>query len=110
MLFRSVHDLIADGTIEPQPQEYTTTPGRDVGDFSFVIVNDVISPQTQLVGYEKWLVEARVRLQNLSSNPASWFGLEYADTVIERVPLILGRPNPSYIKRIKPKDYSNAKK
>ena len=104
-----VHDLISDGTIEPQPQEYTTTPGRDVGDFSFVIVNDVISPQTQLVGYEKWLVEARVRLQNLSSNPASWFGLEYADTVIERVPLILGRPNPSYIKRIKPKDYSTAK-
>ena len=105
-----VHDLIADGTIEPQPQKYTTTPGRDVGDFSFVIVNDVISPQTQLVGYEKWVVEARVRLQNLSSNPASWFGLEYADTVIERVPLILGKPNPSYIKRIKPKDYSNTKK
>ena len=105
-----VHDLIADGTIEPQPQKYTTTPGRDVGDFSFVIVNDVISPQTQLVGYEKWLVEARVRLQNLSSNPASWFGLEYADTVIERVPLILGKPNPSYIKRIKPKDYSSTKK
>ena len=104
-----VHDLIADGTIEAQPQEYTTTPGRDVGDFTFVIVQDVISPQTQLVGYEKWLVEARVRLQNLSSNPASWFGLEYADTIIERIPLILGRPNPSYIKRIKPKDYSNAK-
>lgn len=104
-----VHDLIADGTIEAQPQEYTTTPGRDVGDFAFVIVQDVISPQTQLVGYEKWLVEARVRLQNLSSNPASWFGLEYADTIIELIPLILGRPNPSYIKRIKPKDYSNAK-
>ena len=104
-----VHDLIADGTIEAQPQEYTTTPGRDVGDFAFVIVQDVISPQTQLVGYEKWLVEARVRLQNLSYNPASWFGLEYADTIIERIPLILGRPNPSYIKRIKPKDYSNAK-
>lgn len=104
-----VHDLIADGTIEPQPQEYTTTPGRDVGDFSFVIVNDVISPQTQLTGWEKWMVEARVWLQNLSSNPASWFGLEYADTVVERVPLILGRPNPSYIKRVAPKDYSNLK-
>ena len=38
-----VHDLIADGTIEAQPQEYTTTPGRDVGDFAFVIVQDVIS-------------------------------------------------------------------
>lgn len=104
-----VHDLIADGTIEAQPQEYTTTPGRDVGDFSFVMVQDVISPQTQLVGWEKWLVEARVWLQNLSSNPASWFGLEYADTVVERVPLILGRPNPSYIKRVAPKDFSNMK-
>ena len=98
-----VHDLIADGTIEPQPQKYTTTPGRDVGDFSFVIVNDVISPLTKLTGYEKFMVEARVWLQNLSSNPASWFGLEYADTVVERVPLILGKHQESYIKRIKPK-------
>ena len=104
-----VHDLIADGTIEPQPQEYTTTPGRDVGDFSFVIVNDVISPQTQLHGWERWMVETRVWLQNLSSNPASWFGLEFADTVVERVPLILGRPNPSHIKRVAPKNFSNMK-
>lgn len=96
-----VHDLIKDGTIESQPQEYTTTPGRDVGDFKFVIVNDVISPQTQLSSYEKWLVESRVWLQNLSSNPAVWFGLEYADTVIERVPLILGSQDVKSIHRTK---------
>lgn len=96
-----VHDLIKDGTIESQPQEYTTTPGRDVGDFKFVIVNDVISPQTQLNTYEKWLVESRVWLQNLSSNPAVWFGLEYADTVVERVPLILGSQNIKSIQRTK---------
>lgn len=96
-----VHELIKDGTIESQPQEYTTTPGRDVGDFKFVIVNDVISPQTQLNTYEKWLVESRVWLQNLSSNPAVWFGLEYADTVVERVPLILGSQNIKSIQRTK---------
>lgn len=96
-----VHDLIKDGTIESQPQEYTTTPGRDVGDFKFVIVNDVISPQTQLNTCEKWLVESRVWLQNLSSNPAVWFGLEYADTVVERVPLILGSQNIKSIQRTK---------
>ena len=86
-----VRQLIKDGTIEPQPQEYTTIPGRDVGDFSFVIVQDVVSPQTQLTNYERWIIQARVWLQNLSSNPASWFGLEYSDTVIEKVPLILGK-------------------
>ena len=96
-----VHDLIKDDTIESQPQEYTTTPGRDVGDFKFVIVNDVISPQTQLNTYEKWLVESRVWLQNLSSNPAVWFGLEYADTVVERIPLILGSQNIKSIQRTK---------
>lgn len=96
-----VHDLIKDGTIESQPQEYTTTPGRDVGDFKFVIVNDVISPQTQLNTYEKWLVESRVWLQNLSFNPAVWFGLEYADTVVERVPLILGSQNIKSIQKTK---------
>lgn len=105
-----VHDLIADGTIEPQPQQYTTTPGRDVGDFSFVIVNDVISPQTQLRGYERWLVEARVGLQNMSSNPASWFGLDFSDTVIERVPLILGNQKPAGIKRIPPKTFEKLKR
>lgn len=102
--------MIADGTIESQPQEYTTTPGRDVGDFSFVIVNDVISPQTQLRSYEKFLVEARVWLQNLSSNPASWFGLDYADTVIERVPLILGNQRRQHITRIPPKKFEDIKK
>lgn len=104
-----VHDLIADGTIEGQPQRFTTTPGRDVGDFSFVIVNDVISPLTKLTAYEKFMVEARVWLQNLSSNPASWFGLEYADTIVERVPLVLGDHKDSRIKRIKrikPKKYN----
>ncbi|WEV36861.1 KUP/HAK/KT family potassium transporter [Lactobacillus sp. ESL0677] len=105
-----VHDLIKDGTIEAQPQEYTTMPGREVGDFSFVIVNDVVSPLTKLKGFDKWIVQARVWLQNLSSNPATWFGLEYTDTVVERVPLILGKPERNlHIKRVATRDYSNLK-
>ena len=95
-----VHDLIKDRTIEAQPQVFTTTPGRDVGDFAFVIVSDVISPQTQLSNYEKFMIEARVWLQNLSSNPASWFGLDFSTTVVERIPLILGNQDKVTIKRV----------
>jgi KUP system potassium uptake protein len=104
-----VHDLIKDGTIEAQNQKYTTTPGRDVGDFSFVIVQDVLSPETELTSYEKTIIEARVWLQNLSSNPASWFGLDFSNTVIERVPLILGSHKPFYINRIPNEEYSKMK-
>ncbi|MDK6514356.1 hypothetical protein QP266_29140, partial [Klebsiella oxytoca] len=56
--------------------------------------------------YEKNIIKARVWLQNLSSNPASWFGLDYSDTVIERVPLILGTRQKFYINRVPASKYS----
>lgn len=85
-----VHEMIARGQIDAQPKHYTTIVGRDVGDFSFVIVQDVLSPQTQIRSYERLMIQLRVGLQNITSNPASWFGLEFADVVVEKVPLILG--------------------
>lgn len=89
-----VHEMIARGQIDPQPQKYTTIRGRDVGDFSFVIVQDVISPQTQIGAFERAIISLRVGLQNITSNPASWFGLEFADVIVEKVPLILGKTKP----------------
>ncbi len=86
-----VHEMIERGQIDPQPKKYTTIVGRDVGDFSFVIVQDVISPATQIKSFERTMIQLRVGLQNITSNPASWFGLEFADVVVEKVPLILGK-------------------
>lgn len=42
--------------------------------------------------------------------PASWFGLDYADTVIERVPLILGNQRRQHITRIAPKKFEEYQK
>lgn len=97
-----VHEMIERGQIDPQPKKYTTIVGRDVGDFSFVIVQDVISPQTHIKSYERTMIQLRVGLQNITSNPASWFGLEFADVVVEKVPLILGqahKPNLTYMSK-----------
>lgn len=86
-----VHEMVERGEIDPQPQRYTTMSGRDVGDFSFVIVQDVVSPLTRVHAFERLMIQLRVGLQNITSNPAAWFGLEFADVVVEKVPLILGR-------------------
>lgn len=97
-----VHEMIERGQIDPQPKKYTTIVGRDVGDFSFVIVQDVISPQTHIKSYERTMIQLRVGLQNITSNPASWFGLEFSDVVVEKVPLILGqahKPNLTYMSK-----------
>ena len=74
-------------------------PRRTNDEYVFSV--DQFNKPRQLNTYEKWLVESRVWLQNLSSNPAVWFGLEYADTVVERVPLILGSQNIKSIQRTK---------
>jgi KUP system potassium uptake protein len=72
-------------------------------------VQDVISPETELTSYESFIIKARVWLQNMSSNPASWFGLDFSNTVIERVPLILGSHKPFYINRIPADKYRKIK-
>ncbi len=93
-----VQEMIERGRIDPQPKKYTTIVGRDVGDFSFVIVQDVMSPQTQIRSIERLIIQLRVGLQNITSNPASWFGLEFADVIVEKVPLILGKTKPLSLK------------
>lgn len=93
-----VHEMIERGQIDPQPKKYTTMFGRDVGDFSFVIVQDVISPQTHVSAIDRMIILLRVGLQNITSNPASWFGLEFADVIVEKVPLILGKTKPLSLK------------
>ncbi|WP_129045326.1 KUP/HAK/KT family potassium transporter [Companilactobacillus metriopterae] len=85
-----VNDMMANGEIKPQPQQYTTIPDRKVGDFSFVLIKEVLSPDTKINAISKNIILARLKLQKFIT-PANWFGLSYSDVVEERVPLILGK-------------------
>lgn len=85
-----VNDMMINGELKPQPQKYTTIPDRQVGDFSFVLIKEVLSPETQVNWFNKFIVGTRLKLQKFIS-PANWFGLSYSDVVEERVPLVVGR-------------------
>lgn len=95
-----VGDLMADGELKPQPQKYTTMPGRSVGDFSFVLVQEELSRETQINGLAKAIIRARLWLQKMTVSPAKWFGLGYSDVVTETVPLVLGKTRRTHLKRI----------
>lgn len=95
-----VTDLMKSGELKEQPQRYTTMPGRDVGDFSFVLVQEELSPRTRINGFAKTMIRARLFIQKMTVSPARWFGLEYSDVVTERVPLVLGRTHVTHLKRI----------
>lgn len=86
-----VADMMRNGELEEQPQKYTTMPDRNVGDWSFVLLNEELSPETRIRPMDKALIQARLFLKHITESPAKWFGLEYADVVEENVPLILGK-------------------
>ena len=96
-----VNEMMIKGELPRQPQTYTTIPDRNVGDFSFVLIQEELSPDTQLNNIKKSIIQARLWLQRYTVTPAIWFGLSYSDVVIERVPLILGQLRSDRLRLIK---------
>ncbi|WP_125591100.1 KUP/HAK/KT family potassium transporter [Companilactobacillus jidongensis] len=95
-----VNDMMSNGEIKPQPQKYTTIPDRQVGDFSFILIKEVLSPDTKISGIKKSIIHARLALQKFIS-PASWFGLSYSDVMEERVPLVLGKVSMNRLRLVR---------
>ncbi|MCI1699645.1 KUP/HAK/KT family potassium transporter [Liquorilactobacillus nagelii] len=98
-----VNDLINKGAIDKQPQKYTTLAGRQIGDFCFIMIRELLSVDTALPAWKHWLISARIFLQNHSTTPIQWFGLQFSDVRTEQVPLFLKRRKLKkvYLKEIK---------
>lgn len=84
-----VQELMEEHIIDPQPQKYTTTPGRKVGSFRFVFLHESLSPNSDITGFRRWLVQSRLFLQNVTLSPMQYYGLEFSETYEESVPLFL---------------------
>lgn len=84
-----VQELMAKRIIDQQPQKYTTTPGRKVGDFRFVFLKESLSPLSDIRGWRRLLVQTRLWLQNVTLSPVQYYGLEFSNTSQETVPLFL---------------------
>lgn len=96
-----INEMMIKGELPRQPQQYTTIPDRSVGDFTFVLIQEVLSPDTQLNNLKKNIIQARLWLQKYTVTPAIWFGLSYSDVIEERVPLALGRMRSDRLRLVK---------
>ncbi|AUT06484.1 putative potassium transport system protein kup [Streptococcus parauberis] len=84
-----VQDLMESGRLPQQVQEYSITPGRKVGDFRFVIIEERVSNARQLNGFERFIMQTKASIKHFTATPARWFGLQYSEFKVEVVPLIL---------------------
>lgn len=96
-----IHDLMKDGRIPRQPQRYSLTPGREVGDFQFVLIEEELSNNTELPKWERQVMQAKLFLKSHTMSPEKWFGLEYSDVKYETVPLIIGKKRKTGLKERK---------
>ncbi|MGO2265734.1 KUP/HAK/KT family potassium transporter [Vagococcus salmoninarum] len=84
-----VRDLMEQGKLPKQPQKYTITEGRQVGDFCFVLIREELSRVTDLSNLDRLVMQAKLAIKTITTSPARWFGLEYSDVIMEHVPISL---------------------
>lgn len=92
-----IHDLMKDGRLAKQPQRYSIIPGREVGDFKFVLIEEVLSNNTELTYWERQVISAKLFIKRHATTPEKWFGLEYSETRREKVPLVIGKTKKTHL-------------
>lgn len=96
-----IHDLMKQGRLPKQPQTYSLTPGREVGDFQFILIDEVISNVTTLSKWERQIMQAKLAIKKIATTPETWFGLEYSEVKHETVPLLIGVTRKTWLKERK---------
>ncbi|CAM4190837.1 KUP/HAK/KT family potassium transporter [Streptococcus penaeicida] len=96
-----VQDLMESGRLPKQVQEYSISPGREVGDFRFVIIEERVSQARQLTGFERFIMQTKSNIKHFTATPTRWFGLQYSEVKVELVPLILSDILKLPIKEVK---------
>lgn len=103
-----VKDLIKSGRLPKQEQKYTTMPGRDVGDFRFVVIEERVTNAQKLPSFDRFVLKTKANIKRYTATPDRWFGLQFSEVSLERVPLILSDVrNLSIQERKKPEEDIN---
>lgn len=92
-----IQELMKDGRIPKQPQRYSVTPGRQVGDFQFVIIQEALSSATELTRIERQIMQLKLFIKRHTISLEHWFGLEYSEVQNETIPLHIGKIKQSYL-------------
>ena len=92
-----IQELMDQKRLPEQPQKYSLTPGRKVGDFRFVLIREELSNLTTLSRWQRQIMQTRLLIKKFTVAPEKWFGLQYSDVVHETIPLNVGKKRKIYL-------------
>lgn len=84
-----VKDLMASGRLPKQKQTYTISPGREVGDFRFIVLEERLAKGLQMKTFDRFILESKAAVKHFTATPSRWFGLQFSEVTTEIVPIVL---------------------
>ena len=87
-LYQIVADLMERGQLAPQNHKYSIYREHStVGDFRFCLIRKMLSPETDISGFDQRIIEIKYFIRGFCGSPARWYGLENSSVLFEYVPL-----------------------
>lgn len=87
-LYQIVADLQNNGQLPLQDHKYSIYRDHStVGDFKFCLIRKVLTPETDISGGARRVMDAKYVIRRICGSPARWYGLENSSILFEYVPL-----------------------
>jgi KUP system potassium uptake protein len=101
LFFRKVvEEMVANHEVEITSR-YTSLRNINItGDFRFVVLEKFLSYENQLNWKERLIMEAYFLIKTITTSDAKWYGLDTSSVEVEKVPIIIRRPEGINLKRI----------
>ncbi|HFH9925616.1 TPA: KUP/HAK/KT family potassium transporter [Streptococcus suis] len=89
-----VCDLMEQGRIPKQKQLYSLQDEKEIGDFRFVIIEETMANSPELNTFDRFILGMKAFIKRYTASPARWFGLQFSEVTVERIPIILSDVRP----------------
>ncbi|WP_313468301.1 KUP/HAK/KT family potassium transporter [Streptococcus parasuis] len=89
-----VGDLMKQGRIPKQKQLYSLQDEKEIGDFRFVIIEETMANSPELNTFDRFILGMKAFIKSYTASPARWFGLQFSEVTVERIPIILSDVRP----------------
>ena len=89
-----VGDLMKQGRILKQKQVYSLQDEKEIGDFRFVIIEETMANSPELNTFDQFILGTRAFIKRYTASPTRWFGLQFSEVTVERIPIILSGVRP----------------
>jgi KUP system potassium uptake protein len=101
LMFRKVvEDLVVNREVNIVSRYESLASSNTVGDFQFVVMEKYISQDTELPFFEKVVMKIHFWLKDISLSEEKGFGLDAANVIVEKFPMIVGHPSRLRLRRI----------